>query len=66
LVKDLQEKLKKEIHLNEEVNKKLKKSNKEIGHLRSHITKLEKEFDLMKNQISSRQIMIFFLQIFNF
>ena len=44
LVKSLQEKLKKEIYLRHELNNKLKKSEKEVSHLKTYISKLEKEF----------------------
>jgi len=45
IVKSLQEKLKKEIYLRLEINKQLKKSKNEITHLKSYISKLEKQFE---------------------
>ena len=61
-MKNLQQKLKKEINLRLETNKKLKQSNKEICNLKSYISKLEKKIDQMKKttQNTSRQFPFLF------
>lgn len=50
MVKNLQQKLKKEMQLRKELNKKLKESKQETSSLKTYINKLEKELSHFKNE----------------
>lgn len=50
MVKNLQQKLKKEMKMRKEIFKQLKQSNQEIGNLKTYINKLEKELNQFKIQ----------------